>query len=193
MHQRFLLLGLLVLHTPAGAQCTKDTDCKGDRICEQRVCVSPSRGSPALVAPQIISPSGASSAPPSLQARLEQSLLCQRDPNPVAALAALKKGGLIESAPREVSDGAPVHRANAPLTVFGFPVTEVSGFDPKSVKPENRFPGTLSPLFLSVVVSGELATVKAELERRSSGKAVVSKGSADTKQRPTTEIACFGK
>lgn len=193
MPQQHVMIALLLLHMTAEAQCTKDTDCKGDRICEQRVCVNPSGSATVLAAPQSPPPTGASSASPSLQAKLEQSLLCQRDPNPVAALAALKKGGLIENVPREVVDGAPVHRAKASLLVFGFPVTEVSGFDPKSVTPESRFPGTLSPLFLSVVVSGEPATVKAEVERRSSGKAVVSKGSAGSKQRSTAEISCFGR
>ncbi|MGI5864360.1 MAG: dickkopf-related protein [Myxococcales bacterium] len=33
--------GLLALSAPARAQCTKDTDCKGDRICINGACTSP--------------------------------------------------------------------------------------------------------------------------------------------------------
>ena len=29
---------------PSAEGCTKDTDCKGDRICESRICVEPIRG-----------------------------------------------------------------------------------------------------------------------------------------------------
>lgn len=42
--RRALLLGLAYGCTPAGsdgAPCQKDTDCKGDRICEKGQCVSP--------------------------------------------------------------------------------------------------------------------------------------------------------
>ncbi len=40
--KRIAALGLtLLLANLAMAQCTKDTDCKGDRICEKGVCVAP--------------------------------------------------------------------------------------------------------------------------------------------------------
>jgi hypothetical protein len=35
---------LLAQATKSG--CTKDTDCKGERVCEQKVCVNPSREVP---------------------------------------------------------------------------------------------------------------------------------------------------
>lgn len=37
------LVGALGLSTAALAQCTRDTDCKGDRVCDQGVCVDPSQ------------------------------------------------------------------------------------------------------------------------------------------------------
>ncbi len=38
--------------TSVGSGCSKDTDCKGDRICEKRRCVSPD-GPPVAVAPAV--------------------------------------------------------------------------------------------------------------------------------------------
>lgn len=43
--------------TPAPLQCSKDTDCKGDRICEQGKCTAPSQSVNPLA-----SPDGSSSA-----------------------------------------------------------------------------------------------------------------------------------
>lgn len=45
---RLLWLGSLLVVSiagSAGAQCTKETDCKGDRVCEGGNCVSPTDGS----------------------------------------------------------------------------------------------------------------------------------------------------
>jgi len=41
MRNLIILLAALLAAEPVQAQCTKDTDCKGDRICERSVCVSP--------------------------------------------------------------------------------------------------------------------------------------------------------
>lgn len=40
--------------TPTTAQCMKDTDCKGDRICDAGMCKSPSEA-PSLAAPNLTS------------------------------------------------------------------------------------------------------------------------------------------
>jgi hypothetical protein len=44
-------VGVLFVSQRAFAECTMDTDCKGDRICEQGVCVSPTNATPAPAAP----------------------------------------------------------------------------------------------------------------------------------------------
>ena len=61
---------LLVYAAPAQAQCTKDTDCKGDRICSGGSCVAPGSGAgdlPPISAPEA-GPSGYDQPePPPLQ------------------------------------------------------------------------------------------------------------------------------
>jgi hypothetical protein len=52
---------LLLVAGLSHAECTKDTDCKGDRICEQGVCTSPPPT--AVAAPIAPSPSDAPPAP----------------------------------------------------------------------------------------------------------------------------------
>jgi len=50
----FSLLGLLVA-TSAAAQCTKDIECKGDRVCDRGVCVAPN--ATPLLSPKKFEPS----------------------------------------------------------------------------------------------------------------------------------------
>ena len=46
-------LGALLWAATAQAECTKDTDCKGDRVCSEGICVSPPpAAAPAPAAPQ---------------------------------------------------------------------------------------------------------------------------------------------
>lgn len=45
------MLSVALLATPAWAGCTKDTECKGDRVCEQGACVDPQAAAPAVVPP----------------------------------------------------------------------------------------------------------------------------------------------
>jgi hypothetical protein len=58
---------LLLVQSAAHAQCTKDTDCKGDRVCEAGKCTAPAPAAPAPAAPSDVAPSAdatASPAPP---------------------------------------------------------------------------------------------------------------------------------
>jgi hypothetical protein len=69
-----LVMGTCVLLAVgvAQAQCTKDTDCKGDRVCDGGSCVAPSNapapaGTPAAVPPAAVAPTAvapAAVAPP---------------------------------------------------------------------------------------------------------------------------------
>ncbi len=65
---------LLAWSSVAEAQCSKDTDCKGDRVCEGGKCVSPAPASPVTpvapaaaaaepVAPQPVAPAADGAAP----------------------------------------------------------------------------------------------------------------------------------
>lgn len=46
-----LLLGLTLVAAPAAAQCSRDTDCKGDRICTRGECVTATPAPAVVVAP----------------------------------------------------------------------------------------------------------------------------------------------
>jgi hypothetical protein len=51
--------------TTSWAQCSKDTDCKGDRVCEDGACVAPPAGAAAAsAAPPQPAPAPAAAAPP---------------------------------------------------------------------------------------------------------------------------------
>src|SRR5438128_203330 len=69
MSQRHLLRVLLAASALAApgaayADCTKDTDCKGDRICERGACVSPSeRAQPPPPQPEYVPPPPVRPAP----------------------------------------------------------------------------------------------------------------------------------
>jgi hypothetical protein len=56
-------LGLLGWASSARAQCTKDTECKGDRICNEGVCMDPPASRQALAPPGPTFVIGADSAP----------------------------------------------------------------------------------------------------------------------------------
>lgn len=56
--------GILLFSGVARAQCTKDTDCKGDRICEEGKCTSPSAVTPAPTPVPPPAPPATAPAPP---------------------------------------------------------------------------------------------------------------------------------
>jgi hypothetical protein len=68
-----IALGVLAYSGLAEAQCTKDSDCKGERICEQGTCTEPAVESerPPPAPPAVVAPT-ASAAPASERARLDE-------------------------------------------------------------------------------------------------------------------------
>ena len=68
-HASFLVVALLLGTEVAFAKCDKDTDCKGDRICEAGVCVSPhpavvEQPSSSLPSASVPAPADSAAAPP---------------------------------------------------------------------------------------------------------------------------------
>jgi len=55
-----LLCGGLLFSAAAQAECTKDTDCKGDRVCDAGKCTYPATALPPAPPPPPVSPEGAS-------------------------------------------------------------------------------------------------------------------------------------
>src|SRR3954462_15014068 len=81
-----LLGGMSCLLVPSlsHAQCSKDTDCKGERVCEAGACVAPSSppaasSEPAAAAP---APPAPAPAPVAAPAPAANAALYQREPEP---------------------------------------------------------------------------------------------------------------
>ncbi len=174
----------------ASAQCTKDTDCKGDRICgESGRCVAPTAKESAGASPVV--PATGDFSPENLGRSFEDALKCTRSPEPGVALSVLSAAGYIGGKPKVVVDGMEVYGLRKPLAVFGFKVIEVTGFDPSLSK--YRGPGTATPLNLAAVVEGDLAAVKAEVQKRGGASASVNRAMYSTYAKPAAEVTCFGK
>ena len=146
--------------TPEGSDpsafvgCSKDTDCKGDRVCDNNVCAAPS------VAQSVV-PSTAGGVAASVRA-LEDQLRCASNPEPGKALLALIANGLITE-PTEFGDGVPTLLPRGELKVFGHNVVSVHGFeeDPKGRAKDlfPRGPGTSPGHFISIVLDAQPSSV----------------------------------
>src|SRR5437762_1656882 len=79
---------------------------------------------------------------------LETQVSCAQKPEPIKAIRALRKAGIISRTPYNVVDSISYFRVTKPLTVLGFEVYSVLGFD-YNQKIFARGPGT-SPGLCSV-------------------------------------------
>lgn len=194
---RFLLV--VVLLGAAGtafSQCTKDIDCKGDRICEKGTCMTPgmSAGTPPFaVPPVLVIPMNMTMGATEMGRNLEKVLQCERNPEPVVVLGTLAAHHYIGPKAKAAIDGAEVFDLKRPLSVYRLKVIEVSGFDPEFGKGAlYRGPGTTPSLSFSVVVSGAPGTVKTAIKDRLSKHAIVEQATYSRYAKPATEITCFG-
>jgi hypothetical protein len=97
-------------------------------------------------------------------AALEVQLTCTNKPDPAKAIGALQRSGVIQRRPYFNIDSVNYFHARRPLTVWGFKVVSVFGFDfnPRIFE---RGPGTAPPITIGVVVSESVTTVKSTLKR----------------------------
>jgi len=97
-------------------------------------------------------------------AALESQLACRNTPESAKAVEALQQKGMVERRSYLNVDSLNYFRARQPLTVWGFKVVSVFGFDfyPRIFE---RGPGTAPPITLGVVVSASVTTVKSTLKR----------------------------
>ena len=177
--------------------CTKDTDCKGERICEKQICMepitSPLSGKSALkpaVGPTHMPKDSIDAVSQALQIQLS----CTSNPEPGKALKALRTRGYIGQKPKLSIDGMNIYAVVKPLTVFGFRVLEVTGWEPNG-DPSlfGRGPGTAPPLNIQAVVDGVPFAVKAEVQKRFGKASSVNKATYSDYPKPAAEITCYGK
>jgi len=97
-------------------------------------------------------------------AALESQLACKNTPEPAKAIGALQQTGMVERRSYLNVDSLNYFRARQPMTVWGFKVVSVFGFDfyPRIFE---RGPGTAPPITVGVVVSASVTTVKSTLKR----------------------------
>jgi hypothetical protein len=68
-----MTLGVLAYTGLAEAQCTKDSDCKAERICEQGTCTEPAvKSEPPPAPPAVVAPSAPAPPAPDGRARLDE-------------------------------------------------------------------------------------------------------------------------
>lgn len=187
-------IALACIAISASAQCTKDTDCKGDRICsDQGRCTSPT--APVLKPPIASAPSAA--LPPHmtvverLEKRLEDVLKCDQDPVPMPLLNAMRTMQLTQSEPAVVEDGMQVFWLQKPVYVYGMKVIQVTGYDPKQTKV--RLPGTETPLNFTVVVNTSEIGALGAMVKYGITKPVVSKATYTKYTGDAASITCYGK
>ena len=184
------------------AQCMKDTDCKGDRICEKGVCAAPTQQQSVLPAPIEAAPATQAQTPSNASAKaLEDQLACTKSPDPGAAIRAMVKNGLLKDTDNG-ADGIPVFAPTAPLTVYGKRVTFVAGWqaepDGSVKKPFWRGPGTAPPHHIAVSLDANPSDIayKPREVRDADGTMVgsyssVEAGSLDYSDGGST-ITCYG-
>ncbi len=182
------------------AQCMKDVDCKGDRICEQGACMAPSPASPQPILAKPPTDSPASNSATLAASALENQLLCKNSPEPGKAIRAMLKNGLLKETDFG-GDGIPVFAPTNNISVFGHNVTFVAGWeaDENGVSaPFSRGPGTAPPLHIAVSFNAKPADLPYKEHRveGSDGVATGSYSSIDAGSLNLTDsgstITCYG-
>src|SRR5438445_5099348 len=126
---------------------------------------------------------------------LETQVSCAQKPQPTKAIRALQKAGIISRTPYNVVDSISYFRVRKPLTILGFEVYSVLGFD-YNQKVFARGPGTSPGTTLGIVVPYSVADVTSRLKNLDSQKSIIIDESEDEtglkgKAHVRTEIYCF--
>jgi hypothetical protein len=136
MHGRLVSAGLgglalLLAHSVAAAQCTMDTECKGDRVCEKGKCVSPAPApAPAAAAPAPDGTAPATAPTETVPAPAADPSVAPAPPPaaapPAAAAAPPPAPGLRPLEPVRPPDEAPVRRVNRTAMIGGIVMVSIA-------------------------------------------------------------------
>ena len=125
---------------------------------------------------------------------LQDQLTCASDPEPGKALKALRTRGYIGLKPILSIDGMNIYKVVKPLTVFGFRVLEVTGWEPNGDSSLfGRGPGTAPPLNIQAIVDEIPSLVKSKLQKRIGKGPSVEMATYSQYAKQATEITCYGK
>ena len=188
----FGLLLFVLTYSHASAQCSKDTDCKFDRICEKSACIAPQTVQKKI--PPISKKTRVEWSPElaiAIGKSLQDQLGCKEKPEPGKVLRALRTNGVIEK-PSASVDGMNIFPTKREISVFGQRVLEVTGWESSPDKSLFwRGPGTAPPHHIVAVVEGDLDSVKRKVANVSGSGPSVSKTTLSTSSKPAIEIACY--
>jgi hypothetical protein len=187
---------LVAFAPPVNAQCTKDTDCKGDRICERGVCMSPrigqteaSRPSPPATLPQA---PAANDVAQRVSRALQDQLSCAANPEPAKVLRALRANGFIGMQPKTSVDGMHIFAVLKPLVVWERRVVEVTGWE--DVNDRTLFwrgPGTPPPVHIQAVVEGNVGELALVVSLNGGSKAKFEKPYFSEYKSQVAAIVCY--
>lgn len=93
---------------------------------------------------------------------LESQISCRQSPEPAKAIRSLQSAGILEQRDYFNIDSYNYFKVKKSLTVFGFKVVAVFGFD-HNPQIFRRGPGTAPPIALGIVVPNSVAEVKSKL------------------------------
>jgi hypothetical protein len=127
---------------------------------------------------------------------LEAQISCAQKPDPTKAIRSLNKAGIISRTPYNVVDSVSYFRVTKRLTVLGFEVYSVLGFD-YNQKIFARGRGTSPGTMLGIVVPYQVEEVKSKLKNLDSQKSIIIDESKDeiglkARAHVRTEIYCYG-
>ena len=195
-HPRHFLTFLagVISCTGVSAQCSKDTECKLDRVCEKGVCVAPRLQDKK--ATSSLSKSAASSewlpeTSIAVGKALQDQLGCKEKPEPGKALRALRARGVIDK-PSLAIDGMNIFPTKRKFFVFGQRVLEVTGWESSPDKTLFwRGPGTAPSRHIVAIVEGDVENVKRSVAKVSGAKVSVTKTTLSNSKKPAVEIICY--
>jgi hypothetical protein len=122
-------------------------------------------------------------------AALEAQVSCIEKVEPVKAIRALQRAGIISKNPHIVIDSVSYFKVRRPLTVLGYKVESVSGYDEES-KIFKRGPGTSPGIQLGIVVASPIEEVKLKLKGLDLQNVMINESDIDPVR---TQITCPGE
>lgn len=127
---------------------------------------------------------------------LEAQISCGEKLEPIKAIRALQKAGIISKSAYIVVDSVSYFKVRRPLTVLGYRVESVSGFDYEP-RVFERGPGTSPGQRLGIIVPASVEEIKSKLKSLDSRKIMFEKPedfeTEPRKPRVRTEITCLGE
>ena len=166
-HRKLLLIGLLAAPLLALGLWGLTSRTVQDNVSDEGAQVDPTATSPETTnGKETTAQSGLAER---TEAALIDQLSCRRPPQAGLAITTMLRNGLLRK-PSEGGDGILLFVPVKPMTLMGFPIARIGGWQPDpngdAMPPFGRGPGTAPPNHIAVVVKASPEQVERELARR---------------------------